>query len=201
MCLKSGDLSLDDHEREGRPEKCLDNDLQALLDENSCRTQQGLAEVLRVDRTTIARHLKAMEKIAKVGKWVPHKLSETSKNGRIDTCHSLLVKHHKKSFLWKIITGDEKWIYFDNPKRKKLYVDPGQPSTSILKREISTDKVMFCVWWGLKGILYYELLQPKQTVTAKQYLQQLNHLSKVLDEKHLFTGHGLRPVKLLHDNA
>ena len=65
---KSGDLSLDDHKREGRPEKCLDNDFQALLNENSCRTQQELAEVLGVDRTTIARHLKAMGKIAKVGK-------------------------------------------------------------------------------------------------------------------------------------
>ena len=97
--FKSGDLSLDDHEREGRPEKCLDNDLQALLDENSCRTQQELAEVLGVDRTTIARHLKPMGKIAKVGKGVPHQLSETNKNERIDTCHSLLVKHHKKTFL------------------------------------------------------------------------------------------------------
>ena len=36
--FKSGDLRLDDHEREGRPEKCLDNDLQAFLEENSCRT-------------------------------------------------------------------------------------------------------------------------------------------------------------------
>ena len=187
--------------REGRPEKCLDNDLQALFDKNSCQTQQELAEVLGVDRTTIARHLKAIGKIAKVGKWVPHQLSETNKNERIDTCHSLLVKHHKKSFLWKIITGDEKWFYFDNPKRKKSYVDPGQPSTSISKCKLSTDKVMLCVWWDLKGTLYYELLQPKQTITAERYCQQINHLSKVLDEKHPFTGHGLRPVKLLHDNA
>ena len=97
--FESGDLSLEDHEREGRPEKCLYNYLQALLDENSCRTQQELAEVLGVERTTIARHLKAMGKMAKMGKWVPHELSETNKNDRIDTCHSLLVKHHKKSFL------------------------------------------------------------------------------------------------------
>ena len=103
--------------------------------------------------------------------------------------------------MWKIITGDEKWIYCDNPARKKSYVDPGQPSTSIPKRKISTDEVMLYVWWDLKGILYYELLQSKQTVTAERYCQQLNHLSKVLDEKRPFTGHGLRPGKLLHDNA
>ena len=138
-----------------------------------------------------------MGKIAKVGKWVPHQLSETNKNERIDTCHSLLVKHHKKSFLWKIITGDEKWIYFDNPKRKKSYVDLGQPSTSIPKRKISTHFFVF----DLKRILYYELLQAKRTVTAERYCQQLNHLSKVLDEKRPFTGHRLHLLKLLHNNA
>lgn len=101
--FKSGDFSLDDHEREGRPEKCLDKDLQALLDENPCRTQEELAEQLEVDRSTISKRLKAMGKIAKVGKWVPHELSERNKNERIDACHSFLVKHNKKSFLWKIV--------------------------------------------------------------------------------------------------
>ena len=47
----------------------------------------------------------------------------------------------------------------------------------------------------------YELLQPKQTVTAECYCQQLSRLSKILDEKRPFTGHGPRPVTLLHDNA
>ena len=36
----------------------------------------------------------------------------------------------RKSFLYRIVTGDEKWIYFQNPKRKKSWVDPAQPSTS-----------------------------------------------------------------------
>ena len=197
----NGDFNLDDREREGRPEKVLDGDLKALLDENPCRTQQELAEVLEVDQTTISSHLKAMGKIAKAGKWVPHKLSEANKNERIDTCHSLLVKHHKKSFLHKIITGDEKWIYFDNPKREKSYVDLGQPSTSTPKREIHGDKVMLCVWWDWKGILYYELLQQRQTVTAERYCEQLNRLNEILDEKRPFVGQGTRPVKLLHDNA
>ena len=68
--LKSGDLSLNDREREGHPKKCLDDDLQALIDENSCRSERELAEVLEVDRAIISRQLKAMGKIAKAGKWV-----------------------------------------------------------------------------------------------------------------------------------
>ena len=33
----------------------------------------------------------------------------------------------------------------------------------IPKRKIHTDKVMLCVWSDWKGILYCELLQPKQS--------------------------------------
>ena len=30
--------------------------------------------------------------------------------------------NNKKSFLHRIVTDDEKWIHYDNPKRKKSYV-------------------------------------------------------------------------------
>jgi len=31
---------------------------------------------------------------------------------------------------FSIVTGDEKWIYFENPKRKRSWVTPGESSTS-----------------------------------------------------------------------
>ncbi len=39
------------------------------------------------------------------------------------------IKNQKKSFLHRIVTGDDKWVFYDNPKRKKSWVDPGQPTT------------------------------------------------------------------------
>lgn len=45
--FQSGNFSLDDHERYGRPENCLDKDLQALLDENPSRTEEELSEPLQ----------------------------------------------------------------------------------------------------------------------------------------------------------
>lgn len=41
--FKSGDFDLEDKERPGQSKKFEDTELQALLDENSCRTQQELA--------------------------------------------------------------------------------------------------------------------------------------------------------------
>jgi len=31
------------------------------------------------------------------------------------------------------VTDDEKWIYFENPKRKRSWITPGEPSTSTEK--------------------------------------------------------------------
>ena len=60
---------------------------------------------------------------------------------------------------------------------------------------------MLCVWWDIKGIFYFELLQPKQTVNAQLYSQQLTRLDEKIREKRTGPGHGNRKVILLHDNA
>ena len=41
----------------------------------------------------------------------------------------------KKNFLWKIVTEDQKYIFFANSKRGKSWVDLGQPSTSTLQQK------------------------------------------------------------------
>ena len=65
----------------------------------------------------------------------------------------------------RIVTGDEKWIHYDNPKRRKSWVKPGEPSTSVAKPNIHGSKLLVCIWWDQKGVIYYELLKPHETVT------------------------------------
>ena len=199
--FKSGNFSLIDKQRPGGPRKCDNDDLEQLLAENSAQTQKELAEQLGVTQQTISKRLHEMGKIQKEGKWVPHKLTETNKNQRVAACLSLLNKQRRKSFLWKIVTGDEKWILYDNPKRRKSWVNPGEASTSVAKPNRFGKKVLLCIWWDIKGVLYYELLEPGETVTADRYQRQLICLSQELERKRPYTGKGERPVKLLHDNA
>jgi len=32
-------------------------------------------------------------------------------------------------------------------------------------------KTMLCVWWDQKGVIYYELLKPGETINTKRYQQ------------------------------
>ena len=143
--FRSDDFDVRNEERGRPPKKFEDTDLQGILDEDDTLSQREMAEMLNVDRATISRHLHAMGKIQKCGKWVPHELTERQMENRKITCEILLERHERKGFLYRIVTGDEKCIYFENPKLKKSWVDPGQPSTSTARPNRFGKKAMFCV--------------------------------------------------------
>ena len=84
--LKNSEAAIFDarNEERGRPPKKFRNsELQASLDEDDAQTQQQLADQLNVTREAVSIRLKAMGKIQKVGKWVPHELNERQQeNGK-----------------------------------------------------------------------------------------------------------------------
>lgn len=199
--FKSDDFDLNDKERTGQPKKFEDSELQDLLNENSTQTENQLAKKLKTHRSTISRRLHMLGKIQKEGRWIPHMLSEIAISNRLNIAKSLLSRNKKKSFLWRIVTGDEKWIFFNNPKRKKSWLDPGQASTTTTKRNLYDHKVMLCIWWDMEGVVYHELLKQRETVTGERYRQQLKKLNEELLQKRPAIASNLRKVILLHDNA
>ncbi|UYV68879.1 hypothetical protein LAZ67_6001426 [Cordylochernes scorpioides] len=104
-------------------------------------------------------------------------------------------------FLHRIVTGDEKWIHYDNPKRRKSSVKPGHASTSTAKPNIHGKKLMLCIWWDQLGVIYYELLQPNETITGERYQQQLMRLSRALKIKRPLYAKRHDKVIYQHDNA
>lgn len=98
-------------------------------------------------------------------------------------CELLLERQKRKSFLHRIITCDEKRVHYDNLKRPKAWVKPGEVGPSVARRDIHGSKVMLCIWWDQQGVIYYELLKPSQTITAELYKKQLQCLNEAIATK------------------
>ncbi|UYV66432.1 hypothetical protein LAZ67_4001656 [Cordylochernes scorpioides] len=185
--FKSSDFDTRDKERGGRPIKFEDAELEALLDEDSSQTQEELAETLGVTQQAISNRLKVMAR--------KHRAPYLH-------CELLLKRQNRKGFfLHRIVTGDEKWIHYDNPKRRKSWVKPGHASTSTAKPNIHGKKLMLCIWWDQLGVIYYELLQPNETITGERYQQQLMRLSRALKIKRPLYAKRHDKVIYQHDNA
>ena len=69
------------------------------------------------------------------------------------------------------------------------------------RRFKSGKKLMVCIWWDQLGVVYYELLQPNETITAECYQQQLMQLSRTLKFKYPQYAKKRDKVIFHHDNA
>ena len=85
----------------------------------SCQNQEKLARSLGVTQQAISKRLKAMGMIQKQENWVPYVLKPRDVERGLFACEQLLERQRRKGFLHRIVTGDEKWVHYDNPKRRK----------------------------------------------------------------------------------
>ena len=113
----------------------------------------------------------------------------------------LLELQKKKVFLNRIVSGNEKSIHYVNPKRKKSYVKPGQLGKSTAKPNIYGAKVLLCIWWDQKDVLYYELLKPGETINGERYRTQLIRLKRAIAEKRPEYATRHETIIFHHDNA
>ena len=186
--FKDGDFDVDDRPREGRSKTFEDAELEALLDEDSCKTQEELASALGVTRQAIPKRLHALGMIQKQVTSVPYHLKPKDVNRRFFACGQLLERQKRKGFLHRIVTVDEKWIYYRSPKRRKSWGLPGHASTSLARPNIHAAKVMLCIWWDQVGVIYYELLKPNETITGERYRTQLMRLSRAVFPRYCAVG-------------
>ncbi|GFW47031.1 mariner Mos1 transposase [Trichonephila clavipes] len=53
----------------------------------------------------------------------------------------------------------------------------------VTKPGLTARKVLLCIWWDWKGIIYYELLLHGQTLNSGIYCQRLDRLKLVIAQK------------------
>ncbi|GFY23151.1 putative DD34D transposase [Trichonephila clavipes] len=76
----------------------------------------------------------------------------------------------------------------------------GEAAQTVAKPGLTTRKVLPCVWWDWKRIIFYELLPYGQTLNSDLYFQQLDSLKLAIDQKRPELASS-RGEDFLQDNA
>ncbi|KAG6798618.1 teneurin-m isoform X2 [Apis mellifera caucasica] len=171
--------------------RCYDGwdgkDCNVLLEQN-CNDgrDNDKVQLVRLQRSFMYRienHLKQLGYVQKLDTWVPHELKEKHLTRRINNCDLLKKRNENDPFLKQVITGDEKWVVYNNIKRKRWWSRPREPARTTSKAGIRRKKVLLSVWWDYEGIVYFELLPPNRTINSVVYIEQLTKLNNAVEEK------------------
>ncbi|GFX72481.1 histone-lysine N-methyltransferase SETMAR [Trichonephila clavipes] len=113
----------------------------------------SIAEELKTDHKTVLNHLRKVGLKKKLDVWVPHQLTPKNMKDRIFICEAMVKRNEIDPFLKRMVTGDEKWVPYDNIVRKRS-------------------------WSKLS-----EAAQRGQTLNSDIYCQQLDRLKLATDQK------------------
>lgn len=178
--FRNGDISLENKPR-GHRQSVVDNDvLKAIIEADPRQTLEELSVLLNCGVSSVWNHMKEIGKINRCGVWVPHDLTPEQKNNRVQICHSLFIRHLKEPFFKWIVTGDEKWIMYENLHNKNQWLSPGQIPVPVAKAGLHPMKVLLSVFWDCKGVIHFELLEMGQTINSDVYCKILDRLRDAL---------------------
>uniref|UniRef100_A0A5S6QSI7 HTH_48 domain-containing protein n=1 Tax=Trichuris muris TaxID=70415 RepID=A0A5S6QSI7_TRIMR len=198
--FEQGDESLES-EPYGRPETQVDTDtLKELLEADPSLTVRELAADLDLAHSTAHSHLRRMGKVKKLETWVPHELTEKQKLTSQQMTSSLLVRNEVEPFLDRIVTCDEKWIFYDNRKRSGQWLEADARPCQVARPNNQQKKIMVTVWWSMGGIIHYSFLNLGETMTGEKYCSELETMHEKLKELRPGLPNRKGPI-LLHDNA
>ena len=77
--LCKGDESLADEECSGEPLEADNNQLKTIIEADPLTTTREVVKEFNVDCSVVVWHLKQIEKVKKLNKWVPHELATNQK--------------------------------------------------------------------------------------------------------------------------
>ncbi|WP_370716210.1 hypothetical protein [Sphingomonas sp. IW22] len=198
--FKQGVTSLEDNERPGRPSVVNKEVLRAKVEQQPCTSTRRLSDELGPSQSTINRHLRNLGFVCRNPLQVPHILTEKQSKHRLEVCRKLLTNPQDIRFWKRIVTGDEKWIFFRNSTGGKQWLQSGQSAQQIVKTKRFEKKVMLCVWWNFEGPIHWELVPDGRAIDATLYAEQLKRVHDVMSKRYPALVNRGR-VLLQHDNA
>jgi histone-lysine N-methyltransferase SETMAR len=203
--FKEGRNKIIDEERSGRPKVNTYEEriqkVKKLLTESRAYTVSLISCRLILPRTSIYRILtEELQLVKKLGKWIPHKLTEEQKQLRVALSKlNMDIWQKNNNTLKRTLAIDETWVSLSGAPTKdqaKYWIAPHEELPEIVSDNIYESKRMLILAMDFDGIAFWKLMDEKETVNSEKYL----HFLKEYLPKWLSVKSFLKPI-LLHDNA
>jgi len=183
--FKTGHTSVDNNEHTGRPTICTTSETVAriheLIRQDRRRTIHNIAEEVEVDYGTCQWVLtKELSMHCVAAKFVPRILTADQKEQHVNVCTELhQLTSDDETFLSRVITGDESWVYSYNPETKRQssqWKSSTSPRAKKARQVKSNLKSMIITFFDIKGIVHKEFVPTGQTVNSGFYCEVLRRL-------------------------
>ena len=172
-----GRCSLTDESREGHPKSVVMSEnidaVQKLIMQDRHVTYCEIETTLGISSTSIYKILHDHLAVKKVcSRWISHNLTKSQKDARVDWCKQMLKKYNggASKDVYKIVTGDESWIYAYEPETKQqstVWVFQDEPNPTKVVRARSTSKQMVACFFGKTGHVATVPLEERRTVNSE----------------------------------
>lgn len=183
--FKDGRDTVDDLPRSGRPstsntEKNVDK-IEEMIMENRHLSLREIAQDVNMSHESVRNILVDVLGMRRVAaRLVPKDLNFFQKEQRKLIAQDMLDNvNNDPTFMERIITGDETWVYeFDmqTSQQSSQWNFPNEPKPKRPRQSRSKIKVMLTVFFDCRGVVHSEFLPEGQTVNKEYYLEVMRRL-------------------------
>jgi hypothetical protein len=190
--FKEGRTVVEDLPRTGRPSTSIDDDhvnkVKQIVLQNRRVSAREIARDIGIPKTSVHRILTDILQMARVSaRIVPKELNFLQKQRRMDVANEMLsVVQNDSTFMKRIITGDETWVYeydMETEQQSSEWVFPGEPKLKKPRQSKSKIKALLTVFFDYRGVVHYEFLPTGKTVNKEYYLEVMRRLCNAIRRK------------------
>ena len=108
------------------------------------------------------------------------------------SCHvwtAASTSEKERLFLHCIVTGDEKWLHYDNLKRRRSWGKTGHNPTPAAKPNIHRSNLLLLIWWEQMSVVHYEQLKPTNhgwslSITVDTFEPSIEEKQPLYEQRH-----------------
>ncbi|GFU34450.1 histone-lysine N-methyltransferase SETMAR [Trichonephila clavipes] len=117
-----------------------------IIEVNRHVSSRSIIQEFKIDHKTVLSHLRKVGFKKELDVWVPHQLTPKNMLDRISICKALAKWNKINPFLKQMVTGDEKWVTYDNIVRKRSWSKRVEAAQTVAKPGLTPRKVLLYIW-------------------------------------------------------